>query len=151
MIVFVSINLDAQTEIHPNFDNDALLVISENQRTNPQRGDILFIYKECLFQLSFVVQNTTTKQIVAVCINVDARTDIQTDFGSDVILDIIEAVEDPIRQEVLQGGKQWIDSMLLVVAGELEQQNDAVKLIEVKHLDTIYSVIAENSPSEFCG
>ena len=138
MIVFVSINLDAQTEIHLDFDNDVLLAISEGQRTNPQRWDMLFICKEHLFQLSLVVRNTTTKQIVAVCINLDARTDIEPDFGNDVVLAINEAVEDPIRQEVLQGGKQWIDSMLLVVAEELEQQNDAVKLIEVKHSQLTY-------------
>ena len=69
-------------------------------------------------------------ELTGVCISINARTELFPEFDKEEVTAINEAVEGPVRVEVLQDGSQWMDSFLMAVSDKVDQK-EAVKLIKV--------------------
>ena len=83
------------------------------------------------FQLSFVVRSKANGKIVGASFNVDTASDVDlSELAEDTVLAINDAVESPVKEELMKGGGKWIDSFMLAVHTSI-QQEERIRLIEV--------------------
>ena len=71
-------------------------------------------------------------KLIAACLICDIRTEIHPVFEKEEVGEINEDVEAPVKQQLLEEGGKWVDSILLAIDGDIPD-DASFNIVKVSH------------------